>query len=119
MARSWPRKFCRRTIGMERGEVWWARVDKPIGHRPVLLLSRDSAYAVRASVTVAPLTRTVHDIPVEVPLGPEDGLPRKVVVNLDDIFAFSKSRLDRILTTLSPAKMALVDQGIKFALNLV
>jgi len=29
---------------MKRGEVWWARVDK---RRPVVLLSRDEAYAVR------------------------------------------------------------------------
>lgn len=83
-----------------------------------MLLSRDAAYAVRASVTVAPLTRTVHDIPVEVPLGPEDGVAKNCVVNLDDIFTISKSRLDRILTTLSPPKMALVDQAIKFALGL-
>jgi mRNA interferase MazF len=103
---------------MKRGEVWWARVPKPIGNRPVVLLSRDAAYAVRASVTVAPLTRTVHDIPVEVPLGPEDGVAKDSVVNLDDIFTISKSRLDRILTTLSPPKMALVDQAIKFALSL-
>ncbi len=103
---------------MKRGEIWWANVHKPIGHRPVLLLSRNVAYAVRASVTVAPITRTVHDIPVEVRLGPEDGLPKDCVVNLDDIFTISKKRLDRVLTTLLPEKMALVDQAIKFALDL-
>lgn len=35
---------------------------------PVLLLSRDAAYAVRTAITVAPLTRTIRDIPVEVAL---------------------------------------------------
>lgn len=103
---------------MKRGEVWWANVHKPIGRRPVVLLSRNEAYAIRASVTVAPLTRTVHGIPVEVPLGPEDGLPKSCVVNLDDLFTIPKKRLERVLTTLLPEKMALVDQAVKFALAL-
>ncbi len=103
---------------MKRGEVWWANTHRPVGRRPVVLLSRNAAYAVRASVTVAPITRTAHGIPVEVPLGPEDGLPKDCVVNLDDILTIPKRQLDRVLTTLLPTKMALVDQAIKFALAL-
>jgi len=103
---------------MRRGEVWWANVPPPIGRRPVVLLTRDVAYAVRASVTVAPITRTVRDLPVEVRLGPPDGLPTACVVNLDDIFTVSKRRLERNLTTLSQEKMKLVAQAIRFALDL-
>ncbi|MHB8653149.1 MAG: type II toxin-antitoxin system PemK/MazF family toxin [Terriglobia bacterium] len=103
---------------MKRGEVWWANIPKPVGRRPVVLLSRDAAYAIRRSVTVAPITRTIHDIPVEVPLGPSEGLPKDCVVNLDDIITISKRNLDRVLTTLLPAKMVLVDRAIKFALDL-
>lgn len=82
------------------------------------MLSRDAAYAVRESVTVAPVTRTIHDVPVEVRLGRSDGLPTECVVNLDSILTVSKTDLDRVLTTLLPAKMPPVDQAIKFALNL-
>ena len=103
---------------MKRGEVWWANMPQPIGRRPVLLLSRNAAYPVRSSVTVAPITRTVHEIPVEVRLGPEDGLPRDCVANLDNIVTVSKKRLDRSLTTLSPEKMSSIEQAIKFALDL-
>ena len=103
---------------MKRGEVWWADIPQPIGRRPVVLLSRNAAYAVRSSVTVAPITRTVHEIPVEVRLGPEDGLPRDCVANLDNIVTVSKKRLDRSLTTLSPEKMRSIEQAIKFALDL-
>jgi mRNA interferase MazF len=39
---------------MRRGEVWWANLPKPVGRRPVVLLSRNAAYPVGASVTVAP-----------------------------------------------------------------
>ena len=103
---------------MKRGEVWWANVPKPVGNRPVVLLSRNVAYSIRAAVTVAPITRIVHDIPVEVRLGPEDGLPKDCVANLDNIFTVSKKRLERSLTTLSPEKMRSVEQAIKFALDL-
>ncbi len=51
----------------------------------MLLLSRDAAYRVRTSVSVGLITRTVRGIPVEVPLGKEDGMPARCVVNLDDI----------------------------------
>lgn len=103
---------------MKRGEVWWAKVPRPVGRRPVLLLSRNSAYAVRASITVAPLTRTIYGIPVEVPLGPDDGLPERCVVNLDGILTLPKKVLVENLTTLSAEKMAHVNAAIRFALDL-
>ncbi len=103
---------------MKRGEIWWANIPRPIGRRPVLLLSRDAAYDVRASVTVAPLTRTIHAIPAEVRLGPQDGVPRECVVNLDGIITISKEFLERNLATLGIAKMELVNQAIKYALAL-
>jgi len=49
---------------MRRGEIWWAELSLPIGRRPVLLLSRDEAYAVRNAVTVAKVTSTIRGIPV-------------------------------------------------------
>jgi len=51
-------------------------------------------------------------------LGPEDGLPKACVANLDNIVTVSKKRLDRSLTTLSPEKMRSIEQAIKFALDL-
>jgi len=103
---------------MKRGEVWWANLPKPVGRRPVVLLSRNAAYSIRASVTVAPVTRTVYDIPVEVRLGPEDGMPANCVINLDNILTIPKRSLDRGLISLTPEKLALVEQAIKFALEL-
>lgn len=103
---------------MRRGEVWWAELPPPISRRPVLLLSRETAYSLRTSVTVAIITRTIRNIPVEVLLGQEDGMPVKCVVNLDDILTIPKSRLTERLTILSPDKMAAVTKAIVFALDL-
>lgn len=103
---------------MRRGEVWWAHLPKPVGRRPVLLLSRNAAYSVRSSVAVAPISGTVYGIPVEVRLGAEDGMPTDCVVNLDNILTIPKQRLDRTLTTLSPERLRSVEAAIKFALDL-
>jgi len=103
---------------MRRGEVRWAELPSPIGRRPVLLLSRDAAYRVRTSVTVAMVTRTIRNIPSEVLLEHEDGLPVKCVVNLDDILTIPKSRLTERITQLSPDKMTAVAKAIAFALDL-
>lgn len=103
---------------MRRGEVWWASLPPPLGTRPALLLSRDTAYRVRTSITVAPLTRTMRGIPVEVALGPEDGMPAACVVNLDNIITVSKARLTERITTISSEKMSAVSRAVVFALDL-
>jgi mRNA interferase MazF len=103
---------------MHRGEVWWAALPPPLGRRPVVLLSRDEAYNVRAAVTVAEVTTKVRGIPVEVALGPEDGLPKVCVVNLDTIVTIRKEILVEKMTALSRAKMARIDKAVKFALAL-
>ncbi len=103
---------------MKRGEIWWARLRPPAGRRPVLLLSRDEAYAVRTAVTVAPLTTTVRGIPVEALLGEADGLPRRCAVNLDSILTIPMAYLQERITQLSPAKLDAVHRAILFALDL-
>ena len=103
---------------MRRGEVWWADLPPPTGRRPVVLLSRNEAYAVRALVTVAPETTRIRSIPAEVSLGPEDGLPRDCVANLDTIITIAKDSLQTRIASLRSEKMQAVDVAIRFALGL-
>ena len=103
---------------MKRGEIWWADLGPPSGKRAVVLLSREEAYAVRTAITVAPLTRTVRGIPVEVLLDAEDGLPKRCVINLDSIVTIPKRYLESKITELSDEKMHLVREAIRFALDL-
>jgi mRNA interferase MazF len=103
---------------MRRGEVWWADFPSPIGRRPAVLLSRDVAYNIRTSVTVAPVTRTIRNIAIEVILTPEDGMPTRCAANLDSITTLSKSRLIERITQLSPEKMSEVARAVIFALDL-
>jgi len=103
---------------MRRGEIWWAELTPPAGRRPVLLLSRNEAYMVRELVTVAPVTARMRHIPSEVPLGPEDGLPRACVVNLDTFTTIAKRSLQERLVPLSPEKLKAVEAALHFALGL-
>ena len=104
---------------MKRGEVWWVDFPAPTGRRPAVLMSRNQAYRVRAAVTVVPLTRTIREIASEVPLGPTDGVPKTSVANADDVTTIPKARLQEYLTTLSTAKLALLERALKFALDLM
>ena len=103
---------------MRRGEVWWAELTPPFGRRPVLLLSRNEAYEVRELVTVAPLTTRIRHISSEVPLLPEDGLPRECVVNLDTITTIAKKSLQERLVPLSAEKLKAVETALHFALGM-
>lgn len=103
---------------MRRGEVWWARLPAPAGRRPVVLLARDDAYPVRALVTVAPVTTRSRGIPVEVPLGQAEGLPKDCVANVDSVTTIAKSCLESRAGALATARIAALDRALKFALGL-
>ena len=103
---------------MRRGEVWWARLPKPAGRRPVVLVSRDEAYSVRALVTVVPVTTRVRDIPVELKLGRAEGLPRACVANADTVTTIPKAAVSEYAGALDHDKLAALDEAIRFALGL-
>jgi mRNA interferase MazF len=103
---------------VRRGEIWWADLPAPVGRRPAVLLSRDQAYAVRTSVTVVPITGRARGIPVEVPLRPEDGVPRACVANADNVTTVEKSRLVRRIGRLAPDKLRALEDALRFALAL-
>ena len=69
-------------------------------------------------VTVAPVTTRMRHISSEVPLGPDDGLPKPCVANLDTITTIAKKSLRERLATLSPEKLKAVEAALHFALGL-
>ena len=103
---------------MQRGEVWWAQLPLPVGRRPVILLSRNEAYNVRTAVTVVEVTSTIRGIPVEVELGPEDGLLKKCIVNLDSMATIRKDMLVERISLLRNEKIEKINAAIRFALSL-
>jgi mRNA interferase MazF len=74
-------------------EIWWAELPQPAGRRPVLLLSRNSAYDLLNKFVAAEITGTIRHIPIEVLLGLGDGLPKECVANFDNLRTISKTHL--------------------------
>ncbi len=103
---------------MKRNEVWWADLPKPIGPRPVVLLTRDAVINSIGSIVVALVTRSVRGLPSEVRVGRQEGLPSPCVVNLDNILTVPRARLARLMGALSKAKVEDLDLALKFALDL-
>jgi mRNA interferase MazF len=103
---------------MKRGEVRWYKFQPPDKNRPVLILTRDSILEYLGEVTVAPITSTIRDIPSEVYLSKEEGMPRDCAVNCDHIQTVSKEKIGSRITTLSSEKMDQVREAILFALHL-
>jgi mRNA interferase MazF len=104
---------------LKRGEIWWATLPQPWGHRPVLLLGRDEVYEVLTWVTVAPLTTSQRRIPSTVFLDPAaEGVPRPSIATLDHFLSVRTSWLETHITTLNAERMHEVDEAIHFALDL-
>ena len=103
---------------MKRGEIWWANMPLPAGRRPVVLVSRDAAYAVRSSITVVEVSTKSRGISSEVPLGQRDGLPRRCVANADNIVTIPKVWLEASIAALRADKLEALDAALCFALAL-
>src|SRR5690349_8893440 len=86
-------------------ELWWASLPQPAGRRPVLLLSRDGAYAYLNKF-----------IAVEVPLGRLEGLSQRCVANCDNIRTLSRSALVKRIGRLSHGRVPELKRAIGHAL---
>ena len=71
--------------------------------RPVLVVSRNEALTVLNNVVVAPVTRTIRNIPTCVAVGPDEGLDHDSVATFDNLAAVPKSVLTTRLGTLGPS----------------
>ncbi len=83
-----------------------------------MLLSREEAYAVRSLITVAPVTTRTRGIRSEVQLGPEQGLPKPCVANLDTIATIPKAALRDRISLLPREKIEAINAALRLALGL-
>ena len=89
----------------------------PDKKRPVLILTRNSILDVLGEVTVAPITSTIRQIPSEVVLNPEDGVPKVCAINLDHVQTVARARVGSFITALNEAQMDRVKNALLFALG--
>ncbi len=102
---------------IQRGDVRWYRFGRPDKQRPVVILTRTAALAFRSEVTVAPVTSRIRDMPTEVVLTRDDGMPRTCAANLDHVQTVSRARLGALITTLLSERMGEITGALRFALD--
>jgi mRNA interferase MazF len=102
---------------VKRGEIYWFRFPSPDKKRPVVVLTRSALVGHLNAVTVASITSTRRGVPSEVPLGPEEGLPRPCAVNLHNVFTLQKSELGPFMVALGDEAVARIDRALIFALG--
>jgi mRNA interferase MazF len=88
---------------------------KPVGRRPVLLLSREDAYSYLNKFVVAEITTTIRNVPVEVPLGRPEGLPRACVANCDNLRTVARRTLSKRVAKLPARRYAEVKRAVGYA----
>ena len=82
-----------------------------------MILTRDAVVQSIGSIVVALVTRTVRQLPTEVVLGRQQGLPVRCVANLDNILTVPRERLTRLMGACNSAKIDELNQAIKAALD--
>ena len=102
---------------MKQFEIWWAALPPPAGRRPVLLLSRNDAYAYLNKFIAAEITTTIRSIPVEVRLGRREGLPSPCVANLDNLRTISRPVLDARIGALAKNRHHEIKRALGYALD--
>lgn len=88
----------------QRGEVWWAEIEA-VGRRPFLVMTRSAAIPVLHNLLAAPVTRTVRNIPTELPLGPDDGMPTDCAASFDNLRVVPKACLTDRQCSLAAGRM--------------
>lgn len=84
------------------------------------VLTRDAAIGVLTSVTCAPITRTIRDIPSEVQVGPEHGLPEPCVISCDNVITIPQGELDEEpVGHLDEIARARLDAALRYSLDIV
>jgi mRNA interferase MazF len=86
-----------------QGEIWWAEAEDK--RRPVLVVTRSDAIPVLTWIVVAPVTRTIRNIPTEVALGADQGLAESCVATFDNMQPIRRSFLTDRLGVASPREV--------------
>lgn len=81
-----------------QGEIWWAQSEDK--RRPVLIVTRSEVVPVLTGIVVAPLTRTVREIPTEIGLGEAEGLTMECVASFDNLQRIHRSALAELVGDL-------------------
>ena len=96
--------------------IHWATLDK---RRPALVLTRELMVGRMSTVTVAPITSTIHGIATEVPVGRRNGFEQDCAVKCDQIVTIPLDRLHEQCGWLLDAQEIALHEAVQAAFDLV
>jgi len=96
--------------------VWWGEIEN-LGRRPFLVMTRSAAITVLNGVLAAPVTRTVRNIPTEVSLGPDDGMPTECVASFDNLRVVPKAYFVDRVCVLEATRLAEACAALRAAVD--
>lgn len=112
---------------MQRGEIWWAALPRPVGSgpgysRPVVIVQSDrfNASGIQTIVAAAITKNTaLAEAPGNVLVGRrESGLRTESVVNVSSLLSVDRSLFRERVGQLAGRTMAKVDDGLRLVLAL-
>lgn len=102
---------------LSRGDIHLYKFVRPDKQRPVVVLTRDSAIAHLATVTLRRSPLVFGGVPSEVVLDIEDGLKSRCAVNLHNTVTVSQMRLGRRVASLSATRIEDICAALRFSLG--
>jgi mRNA interferase MazF len=99
-----------------RGEIWWGEIEN-FGRRPFLVMTRTAAIPVLHSVLAAPVTKTIRNIPTELRLGTDDGMPTECVASFDNLRVVAKAYLVERQSALDPLRLTEACDALRCAVD--
>ncbi len=107
---------------MKRGELY--RVSHPSARDPkryrvFVVVSRQVLIDSRFSTVVcAPIYTAYGGLATEVLVGPDEGLKHESSIHCDELVSLSKSMLTNYIGALPPAKMEMLTQALRVAMEI-
>ncbi len=91
----------------------------PKKHRVFVVLSRQTLIDSKfSSVICAPVYTAYKGLATQVPIGINEGLKHDSSIHCDELMSMPKSVLTNFVGTLPPAKIAMLNQALKVALDI-
>lgn len=80
-------------------------------------MTRSAAIPVLSNVIAAPVTRTVRNIPTELALGPDDGMPTECAASFDNLRVVPKAYLVDRQCVLEPIRLVEACRALRAAVD--
>jgi len=103
---------------MIRWEIRWFRFDAPDKRRPVLLLGPTEELDGLSQIPVIPLSTQPRDLPWEVRLTSEDGVPSVSYLKPEWIRSVERSQLGPRISRIPASRWSEISKAVVMALGL-